>query len=61
MSVMVILILLTGSKIVLLCEECIFFSIQQTFIGDITFDSLDHLVHSPRYLALFTISLMHGS
>lgn len=57
---MVVLIAISLVKIVLLAHDHMFLTIV-TYQGKMTFETLDCLVHSPRYVALFTISILHKS
>lgn len=42
-------------------NERLFVKVPIGKFGSVLFESSDGLVHSPRYLALFTISLLSGS
>ena len=55
---MVVLLVISFTKIYLMSHDHMFLTVV-TYQGSMTFDTQDGLVHSPRYVALFTISLLH--
>jgi hypothetical protein len=56
--VMVVLLLISFVKIYLISQDHMFLTVM-TYQGSLIFDTLDVMVHSPRYVALLTISLLH--
>jgi hypothetical protein len=59
-TVMGIFILMQFIKIILILEMNLFITVDGTLLGEIIFDSTDGLIHSPRFLSLFTISFLSG-
>jgi hypothetical protein len=47
-------------KLTLLGNEQIFVTMMETVFGDMIFDSTEGFIGSPRFMSLFTISLMAG-
>lgn len=37
-----------------------FVTMSGTWFGDLIFDSTDGMIHSPRFLAMFTVSILSG-
>ena len=59
-TVMACLLLLGYVKLCLLNEDKLFLRLHDTFIGDLTLECTEHVVHSPRMLAMFMVSYLHG-
>ena len=57
---MLILLILSYVKMLFVASDYIFITVE-LYNEKITFDSLDGLLHSPRYMALFTISFLNQS
>ena len=47
-------------KISLLIDLKVFVTIKGTLFGDLVFDNTDGMIQSPRFLSLFTISILSG-
>lgn len=45
---------------IMLLEVQVFVTMKGTVFGDLIFDSTDGLIHSPRHLAMFTVSFLSG-
>lgn len=45
-------------KLVMLLEMQVFVTLTGTLLGDLIFDGTDGLVHSPKFLAMFTVSIL---
>ena len=55
---MCVLILMQMIKLVMLLEMQVFVTLTGTLLGDLIFDGTDGLVHSPKFMAMFTASIL---